>query len=169
MPAFSRGRSVGTRSGSSRLSRPRSPGCVASWRSVSVASGFRRSPWGSWEKHTSSWKNSPRARTTTTPGPRNVDGHYRDLVDADVPSRAAAVLVGIPRATATRAPTTPQPKVSTVPANKLSALERAEILALVNSTDFVDLPPIQIYAKLLDEGIYLGSISTIYRVLDENN
>lgn len=33
---------------------------------------------------------------------------------------------------------------------------------------FVDLPPIQIYAQLLDEGIYLGSISTIYRVLNEN-
>lgn len=95
-------------------------------------------------------------------------GTYRDLVDADVPSRAAAVLVGIPRATATRAPRTPVPRVRVVPANKLSLLERAEILKVVNSPEFVDLPPIQIYAKLLDEGIYLGSISTIYRILNEN-
>jgi len=29
-------------------------------------------------------------------------------------------------------------------------------------------PPIQIYAQLLDEGVYLGSISTIYRILNEN-
>lgn len=95
-------------------------------------------------------------------------GTYRDLVDADVPSRAAAVLVGIPRATATRTPRTPEPRVRVVPANKLSLLERAEILKVVNSPEFVDLPPIQIYAKLLDEGIYLGSISTIYRILNEN-
>jgi len=55
-----------------------------------------------------------------------------------------------------------------VPANKLSLIERSEILVLVNSPDFVDLPPIQIYAQLLDAGIYLGSISTIYRVLNQN-
>jgi hypothetical protein len=38
----------------------------------------------------------------------------------------------------------------------------------VNSTRFVDLPPIQIYAQLLDEGVYLCSISTMYRVLRAN-
>jgi hypothetical protein len=53
-------------------------------------------------------------------------------------------------------------------ANKLSLIERSEILVLVNSPDFVDLPPIQIYAQLLDAGIYLGSISTIYRVSNQN-
>ena len=39
---------------------------------------------------------------------------------------------------------------------------------MVNSTRFVDLPPIEIYAHLLDEGVHLGSISTIYRVLTAN-
>ena len=48
-----------------------------------------------------------------------------------------------------------------MPANKLTDVERAEVLRVVNSTRFVDLPPIQIYAQLLDEGVYLGSISTI--------
>lgn len=38
--------------------------------------------------------------------------------------------------------------------NKLTETERAEILAAVNSPRFVDLPPIQIYAHLLDEGVY---------------
>ena len=42
------------------------------------------------------------------------------------------------------------------------------VLGVVNSPRFVDLPPIQIYAQLLDEGVYLGSISTIYRVLAAN-
>ena len=32
----------------------------------------------------------------------------------------------------------------------------------------MDLPPIQIYAQLLDAGTYLCSISTMYRVLNEN-
>ena len=38
----------------------------------------------------------------------------------------------------------------------------------MNSARFVDLPPIQIYAQLLDEGVYLCSISTMYRVLAAN-
>ena len=95
-------------------------------------------------------------------------GIYRELTVVGVPTRAAAVLVGVARATATRRPRTPVRARSRVPVNKLSGAERAEILAVVNSPRFVDLPPIQIYAELLDEGVYLGSISTIYRVLTEN-
>ena len=93
---------------------------------------------------------------------------YRQLTAAGVPTRAAAVLVGVPRASATRRPRSATLRDARVPANRLSAAERARILAVVNSDRFVDLPPIQIYAHLLDEGIYLGSISTIYRVLAEN-
>ena len=55
------------------------------------------------------------------------------------------------------------------PPNKLSTRERAEILAVLNSPEFVDLAPLQVYAKLLDAGIYLGSVSTFYRVLEENS
>ncbi len=55
-----------------------------------------------------------------------------------------------------------------VPSNKFNDVERAHILEVVNLTQFVDLAPIQIFARLLDEGIYLASISTIYRVLAEN-
>ena len=93
---------------------------------------------------------------------------YRELTGAGVPTRAAAALVGVPRATATRKPRSPVLDRRPVPANKLDPGERAEILRVVNSTRFVDLPPIQIFAELLDEGVYLGSISTIYRVLTEN-
>ena len=93
---------------------------------------------------------------------------YRELTGVGVPTRTAAALVGVPRATATRAPRTPTLDRGRVPANKLTDAERAEVLRVVNSTRFVDLPPIQIYAQLLDEGVYLGSISTIYRVLTAN-
>ena len=94
---------------------------------------------------------------------------FRELTARGIPTRAAAELVGVARATATRKPsTTSLPAVVTAPANKLSPLERARILQVVNSPRFVDLPPIQIFAQLLDEGVYLASISTIYRVLAEN-
>ena len=93
---------------------------------------------------------------------------YRELTGAGVPTRAAAALVGVARATATRKPRIPVPSRARVPANRLTDVERAEILAVVNSPEFVDLPPIQIYAHLLDENTYIGSISTIYRVLAEN-
>ena len=93
---------------------------------------------------------------------------YVELTGAGVPTRAAAVLVGVSRATATRRPRTLVPGRRPVPANKLTDLERARVLQVVNSTRFVDLPPIQIYAHLLDQGVYLGSISTIYRILSAN-
>ncbi|WP_407342188.1 IS3 family transposase [Pengzhenrongella phosphoraccumulans] len=93
---------------------------------------------------------------------------YRELTGVGVPTRAAAVLVGVPRATATRKPRTPTVTEVRVPANKLTDAERAEVLAVVNCPRFVDLPPIQIYAHLLDEHVYLASISTIYRILTAN-
>lgn len=93
---------------------------------------------------------------------------YRELRAAGESTRAAAGLVGVSRATATRKPRIRVVITATVPSNKLSVLERAKILHLVNSDRFVDLAPIQIYAQLLDEGTYLCSISTIYRILAEN-
>lgn len=94
---------------------------------------------------------------------------YVELTGSGTSTRTAARLTGVSRATATRkSPPVALPRVRVTPANKLSVLERARILSVVNSPRFVDLPPIQIFAQLLDEGIYLGSISTIYRVLTEN-
>jgi putative transposase len=95
---------------------------------------------------------------------------YRQITAAGWPTRDAAELVGVARATATRKPTVslPVPPPPLVPANKLNRVDRARILDVVNSPNFVNLPPIQIYARLLDQGVYLASISTIYRILTEN-
>jgi putative transposase len=46
--------------------------------------------------------------------------------------------------------------------------EREQIHGLLNSERFVDCSPYTIYATLLDEGEYLCSISTMYRVLREH-
>lgn len=51
------------------------------------------------------------------------------------------------------------------PANALTSAEEAEILALVNSQEFISLSPHQLVAKLADMGIYIASESTIYRLL----
>jgi putative transposase len=56
----------------------------------------------------------------------------------------------------------------TEPANKLSAAERRRVLDVVNSPKYRDLAPAQIVPRLADEeGIYLASESTLYRVLRE--
>lgn len=53
------------------------------------------------------------------------------------------------------------------PANKLSEQERAEVLAVVNSPEFRDKTPKQIVPLLADQGRYVASESTMYRILRE--
>lgn len=53
------------------------------------------------------------------------------------------------------------------PSNKLTVEERAAILETVNSAPFRDLSPKQIVPRLADEGLYMASESTIYRILRE--
>ena len=50
-----------------------------------------------------------------------------------------------------------------------SPQERQAILDALHSERFVDLSPREVYATLLDEGVYLGSVSTFYRVLRAQN
>jgi putative transposase len=83
-------------------------------------------------------------------------------------TRAACVAVGRPRAThyrhrAPAAPrsTTPRP----APPNKLTDEEIGQILDVLRSPRFVDLSPAQVFHILLDEGRYLASVSTYYRLL----
>jgi putative transposase len=47
----------------------------------------------------------------------------------------------------------------------LSAGEQEQLLAVLNAERFADKSPAQAWAVLLDEGTYLASISTMYRVL----
>jgi putative transposase len=85
-----------------------------------------------------------------------------------VHTKRACLLLGKPRATHYRrrrprpsAPTRPRPR----PPNALSPTERQQVLDLLHEPRFCDLPPAQVWARLLDEGIYLASISTMYRLL----
>ncbi|OMH26709.1 IS3 family transposase [Tersicoccus phoenicis] len=99
---------------------------------------------------------------------------YAELTGSGTPTRQAAALTGVPRATAVRAAaraTGPDPEPARprpAPANKLTNAERARVLMVLNSEEFVDKPPLQVYAILLERGQYVASVATMYRVLREN-
>ena len=53
------------------------------------------------------------------------------------------------------------------PANKLSAEERQVVIETVNQAEYASMPPCELVPALADEGVYIGSESTIYRILRE--
>lgn len=88
--------------------------------------------------------------------------------------KAACAAVGEPRARHYRrhrqSPPAPRPERVAAPQPRaLSDIERKEVRAVLNSEDHVDEAPATVYARLLDEGLYLGSVSTMYRVLREHD
>jgi transposase InsO family protein len=54
------------------------------------------------------------------------------------------------------------------PANKLSGMERQQVVAVATSPEFRDQSPKQIVPTLADRGEYVASESTFYRVLHEH-
>ncbi|MFA7481989.1 MAG: hypothetical protein WC314_15880 [Vulcanimicrobiota bacterium] len=86
-------------------------------------------------------------------------------------SQACEVL-SIPRSTYYHSIASPRehnPKEKSLPPNALSPEERQEVLDHLHSDRFIDKTPVQAYHTLLDEGIYIGSVRTIYRILEANN
>ena len=60
-----------------------------------------------------------------------------------------------------------RPERLQTPANALTQAERKHILTVVNCAQYAHLPPTQIVPLLADQGRYIASESTIYRVLRE--
>ena len=87
--------------------------------------------------------------------------------------KAACAALGEPRARHYRrhrkSPAPPRPERVPAPQPRaLSEVERKEVRAVLNSEEHRDEAPGSVYAKLLDEGVYLASVSTMYRVLREH-
>ena len=83
-------------------------------------------------------------------------------------TKKACELLGANRSTILRrrrppvlGPPTPRP----APPNKLTDAERQKVLSVLRSPEYRDLAPAQVWAQLLDDGIYLCSIRTMYRLL----
>ena len=83
-------------------------------------------------------------------------------------TRPACRAVGASPATIYRRRRPPQPetpKPRPTPARALSAPERQQVLDVLHSERFVDVSPEETWATLLDEGSYLCSPRTMYRIL----
>jgi putative transposase len=91
-----------------------------------------------------------------------------DAIEPMLGTRAACTAVGRARATHYRRQALPRPRSTTprsAPPNKLTDEEIGQILDVLHSERFVDLSPTQVFHILLDEGTYLASVSTYYRLL----
>jgi putative transposase len=84
--------------------------------------------------------------------------------------KAACQAVGRPRGSHYRwhpqSPPPPKPeRVASPQPRALSEVERKDVLRVLHDPEHVDEAPATVYAKLLDEGVYLASTSTMYRIL----
>jgi putative transposase len=83
-------------------------------------------------------------------------------------TRPACRALGASPATVYRRRRPPQPRVPRprpTPARALSEPEREAVLEVLHSERFVDVSPEEVFATLLDEGSYLASTRTMYRLL----
>jgi putative transposase len=80
---------------------------------------------------------------------------------------AACEVLGVSRASFYRQqqPISIEPKPRSRPTRSLSQAEQQKVLEVLHSERFVDQSPAEVYATLLDEGIYLCSLRTLYRIL----
>jgi len=93
-----------------------------------------------------------------------------DVSELEVSMVAACLAVGLSRATlyrATRPPMPPTVHQRAPSPRRLGDDERQGILDVMHGAEFLDQPPMEVFAKLLSRGVYLASIRTIYRVLAE--
>jgi putative transposase len=86
-----------------------------------------------------------------------------------VGTRPACRALGASVATIYRRRRPPEPRATKpsrpTPARALSGPERAQVLDVLHSERFVDVSPEEAWATLLDEGTYLCSPRTMYRIL----
>ncbi len=87
---------------------------------------------------------------------------------AGLSKESACEVIGLARSSfyyheTPRAEPRPRPR----PARALSGQERGAVLELLHSEAFVDMAPSEVYATLLDKGIYHCGVRTMYRVLHQ--
>jgi len=82
----------------------------------------------------------------------------------------ACEVLGVPRSSLYRARRSPQPPAPRpTPQRALSEEEKATVRETLNSERFWDCTPREVYATLLDDGIYLCHWRTMYRILEEHD
>jgi len=96
----------------------------------------------------------------------------RDAVNSGARKEKACEILGISSRTMERWEIAPvkgdlRKGPVSVPANKLTAEERQQVIKVATSEKYKDLPPSQIVPLLADEGVFIASEATFYRVLKE--
>lgn len=94
-----------------------------------------------------------------------------DEIGPSVGITAACVALAVPKATYYRCKS-PRPlseRARSVSPRGLTEGERLATLALLHEARFVDKAPAEVYATILDEGRYLCSTRTMYRILQGSN
>ena len=90
----------------------------------------------------------------------------------EVGVRAACEALGVAPATYYRhrhSSSVSKPSSHRLPSPRaLTPAERLRVLDTLNSERFVDQAPREVYATLLDEGVYLCSVRSMYRILEAN-
>lgn len=85
-------------------------------------------------------------------------------------TQAACTALAVPRSSLYRRRKPPSEKTTRKSSVRaLSPAEKAEVHQELNSERFADQAPREVYATLLDEGCYLCSWRTMYRILAEND
>ena len=89
----------------------------------------------------------------------------------EVGKKAACEALGVPRATYYRHTAARSDNNTSRPAPPLALTEseQQQVLDELHSERFWDRSPLEVYATLLDEGTYLCSVRTMYRILDKHN
>ncbi|WP_397378583.1 IS3 family transposase [Paenibacillus sp. YYML68] len=114
----------------------------------------------------------PRGRMISASDRRMAMELIQEAVDAGAKEEAACQEIGLTQRTLQRwrkegAPQEDQRPhaVRPAPSHKLSEVERQQIIEVVNQPAYKSLPPSQIVPRLADEGVYMASESTFYRVM----
>jgi putative transposase len=109
---------------------------------------------------------------TSLPERQQYVAWWREALEAGARKHPAAEVLGLslrtlqrwlagPELSADRRPDAVRP----TPAHALSSDERQAVLDVCNSQEFASLPPSQIVPRLADQGRYLASESSFYRIL----
>lgn len=89
---------------------------------------------------------------------------------SQLPTTTSCQILGVPRATAYRSWAPSRPKLKEIQRRPhpraLSSQEQSQVLDLLHSVRFIDRSPMEVWATLLDEGKYLCSPRSMYRILE---
>ncbi|MFM4717412.1 IS3 family transposase [Aeromonas veronii] len=113
-----------------------------------------------------------RGRLTSLPERQQYVAWWREALEAGARKHPAAEVLGLSLRTLQRWLAEPElsadgrpDAVRPTPAHALSPEERQAVLDVCNGQEFASLPPSQIVPRLADQGRYLASESSFYRIL----